>query len=1658
MSFNPIKIVKKVFNKAVDLVQDVVGAVGDMADWVMDEIVDPVFDAIQDVDLWDVAKVAAAVYAPWAIPLISGAEAIDQGGDLGDAFKAAAISYVSAEAGAMAGDYVGTAVGEATGSQIAETITTAAISGGTRESVGAIAYGEDPLKAFIAGGVSAGLSAAMGEIDTLTGAKLEGVVDEVTGETIVQQVGGAFSKLPPTAQNIIKDSLAAVATGQDIDAGVLAGAIARAHVTTDLVSAFIGDNVDLEAAEIAAITLAVQRSAAAAASGGSISDAVMQTVTQYGQNEFNKVAGETVRTGINKVSGAYQNLTEAVDKIDATGAERMAVAEEYNALKFEYDAAYEVRRAAKEDFDDAKANFEANSTFLNQEIAMAANAVQKEADNAFSKVYDEILPQLEPLELEYDRLNDLIQTYEVDLSAAQDELVSGTSLMSEEFVPLFGAIDKAFVLGMVPDFDEESYRKFNSIPEGEDAYFHWLTIGKDENLPTNETEYENAFNRRRTQLINQTLGSQFPGLTIASISENEVKRVISNIDEKYSTLAELNDASYVDVAQLMLQDAGEAFVQKWNHTAYNTWAENNPELVPTGGGVDKELDEDGKVIVEFAANTTLTPEIMDLLGRLDPSYITDGMEGEQLTDAELSILNSAMKPPTAAQEFVIDSLSLDQETAAMAIASNQASVQLSPNGLKKWGETVYKSPEWSEKYGQMVYRYEYTQLTGGVLQSQSEEYEGTGIGIYKDGEATGQVGVLYKTLDNDTWLNAGNPDLIDFEDSSLADAGLTLKEIKDADPTQFSTIAAGLIDFNDGVGQVGADVKNALVENYGDAVYEGLRNVKVWTESAHNQEDDSKNWYLDAVGSATKGVGGILEFTNDAVSLMLGYDPNSGSAIKMANAISNFGGDITSQAFKDQVKVSSANVADAEGAYATLLAFGTEITDTNGSYLTAIVFEELSQELLPALVTRGTSLFTRGLAKESLEQLGQEVATKWADDLALGAGAATDIIESFGGSAGGMYDESYDYLIAAGYSEDEAELLAYDRAIASGTAASVFTLGSFGVGGLDYDKYILGRTTKSAEGNVPWTEFTQRVSNNASIVIGEAGSEALEEGASTYVDELILHDLDPDRDIWGNVAAGAAIGAVAGAGTVGGAMAVGSILSKTNSTIHNIVANAPPTPEGAIAAGEQLAAAGLTDSVITNNILNEIDPDSYTSTADVQYLFKEINPDYVGSMEEFESFVASGSPTDSNQIDPIKEYINENYIDIDEVKLAAKAQGITLDDEQALAYVQQINQKEAEAAITAEYNPQGTTETELMAAFERLGYTDEERDQFTNSGGVRNVERLEKLKQIEIDKYTGAIRDDELDELLFGYVDPRQLTQEEKDAYVKELGYTPEGDELDELLSPSNFNMGLNTEYEKLAKRELKQFIDPFVVDSNEAKKAYEDLGLFDVQQGDIDKLTGQYSESEVAGRAKDNLTTAQLNSVSALLGKPERFITDADINFISDLLAQDAAISEIQTSKYDVTGDSLVDQADITAMQGVIDSDADAQTEFYNTLNTTNPNSVFGAATGINAALNTQTDLNTDLNTQINTLIDTNITQRQQEKEVEKEEEIFDMVSQKGRGSTSEGEIAKIDYIYDFEDMLANPEQRSKYAFSGNKKPTFSTGGQVMSENDILLKLIGEN
>ena len=133
--FRPIK---EVVDKVIDIVEDtgdyiedeiidpITDVLDDVADWVVDEIVDPVVDMGQAVlkaagedPLKAIATIAAiATGQLWLIPLIDGAAVLADGGDLKDAAKAAAISYVAGELGAAAGTAASAATAEAIGARV----------------------------------------------------------------------------------------------------------------------------------------------------------------------------------------------------------------------------------------------------------------------------------------------------------------------------------------------------------------------------------------------------------------------------------------------------------------------------------------------------------------------------------------------------------------------------------------------------------------------------------------------------------------------------------------------------------------------------------------------------------------------------------------------------------------------------------------------------------------------------------------------------------------------------------------------------------------------------------------------------------------------------------------------------------------------------------------------------------------------------------------------------------------------------------------------------------------------------------------------------------------------------------------------------------------------------------------------------------------------------------------------------------------------------------------------------------------------------------------------------------------------------------------------------------------------------------------------------
>ena len=206
----------------------------------------------------------------------------------------------------------------------------------------------------------------------------------------------------------------------------------------------------------------------------------------------------------------------------------------------------------------------------------------------------------------------------------------------------------------------------------------------------------------------------------------------------------------------------------------------------------------------------------------------------------------------------------------------------------------------------------------------------------------------------------------------------------------------------------------------------------------------------------------------------------------------------------------------------------------------------------------------------------------------------------------------------------------------------------------------------------------------------------------------------------------------------------------------------------------------------------------------------------------------------------------------------------------------------------------------------------------------------------------------------------------------------------------------------------------------------------------------------------------ANIQTVADFVGKPASNVTQDDIDFVVDLVAQNVVANEQvateqQILDYDVTGDGAVDQSDVNLLTGYFGGDT--TTALADT-------SMFNPATGLylQQEQDTQTTLDaiTDMNTDINTQIDT----QTQQANFNNFRDLLSNASDLGgqRVDVKSGDKVNLDYLYDFSDVFATPDQAalfgSPYGPSPRGNPrggTFAQGGQVEDENDMLLRLLGE-
>ena len=211
----------------------------------------------------------------------------------------------------------------------------------------------------------------------------------------------------------------------------------------------------------------------------------------------------------------------------------------------------------------------------------------------------------------------------------------------------------------------------------------------------------------------------------------------------------------------------------------------------------------------------------------------------------------------------------------------------------------------------------------------------------------------------------------------------------------------------------------------------------------------------------------------------------------------------------------------------------------------------------------------------------------------------------------------------------------------------------------------------------------------------------------------------------------------------------------------------------------------------------------------------------------------------------------------------------------------------------------------------------------------------------------------------------------------------------------------------------------------------------------------------------------ADIDVVADIVGKPARNVTQDDVDFVIDLVAQENVSAEL-TMQYDVTGDGIVDIAD----QNMLTSNLQGGDV------TLADTSIFTPATGLYAQQDQNTQATLDAIADMNQEITSNINTQTQMQNVNELAQLLGGASD-ARGQrvdVTPGEKLNLDYLYDIsgDSIFANQQQEglfsSPYGTRRNQPQAantpfgplprasgFAQGGQVEDENDRLLRLLGD-
>jgi hypothetical protein len=235
--------------------------------------------------------------------------------------------------------------------------------------------------------------------------------------------------------------------------------------------------------------------------------------------------------------------------------------------------------------------------------------------------------------------------------------------------------------------------------------------------------------------------------------------------------------------------------------------------------------------------------------------------------------------------------------------------------------------------------------------------------------------------------------------------------------------------------------------------------------------------------------------------------------------------------------------------------------------------------------------------------------------------------------------------------------------------------------------------------------------------------------------------------------------------------------------------------------------------------------------------------------------------------------------------------------------------------------------------------------------------------------------------------------------------------------------------------------------------------------------LLGRLGEVETGLQEELSQTETTLRgdmqAIADLIGKPVGEVTDVDIDFVADLIAQQETLTSFTPEQllYDVTGDQQITQADLDALlqiqQGtpvqIAAESKFAPTGLYAQTYQGQVQQALDAQAALDAELETrrqqelQYQQQLDAQTKIAQDIQTQLQTNQQQANVGALWNLLaqqeDLYGQKVDVKTPDP--LQLRYIYDFSSIFATPQQASMFP------SPYAKGGQVEAVNDTLLELL---